>query len=225
MLLPATVLMALAGCESGSGAKQGDPFLGFQRSAMSNATAGAGAASAQMASDNAPPLPATHALTSQAALAAGTTPAPDNPRDLRIGSAPVVPASLPSGGTARGAAPGGAMLHEPEPVPETTARLTPVATTDAAVQRTAASSPVAVAPPAATGGMSFEQAQQILKQYGVTWQRLETWGDKGQWKFRCSVPNPRQPNVQRTYETTKPLPYDPLSAVRAVLNQIEQERR
>ncbi len=174
-----------------------------------------------------PPLPATHSLTSPAALASGTTPTPENPRDLRIpGGAPIVPASLPSGGTARGVAPGGGVLEAPQPVPESTSNLTPTASADPQVQRTAASSPaIAASSTAPTAALTFEQAQQILKQYGVTWQRLETVGDQGQWKLRCSVPNPANRSVHRWYETAKPLPYDPLTAVRAVIDQLQKEQR
>jgi hypothetical protein len=229
LLLPAAVVTVLAGCTGDYGFK-GDPFLGGQsanRTPLQYAPRTSGDQAAQAAAGEVPPLPATHSLTSPAALAGGTTPTPENPRDLRIpGGAAVVPASMPGGGTARGVAPGGGVLDAPQPVQENTALLTPVASTDTNFQRTAAPGPAVAAssvPPA--GALSFEQAQLLLKQHGVTWQRLETWGDKGQWKFRCSIPNPSNPSVNRWFETTKPLPSDPLTAVRAVIEQIQKEQR
>jgi hypothetical protein len=133
---------------------------------------------------------------------------------------------MPGGGTARGVAPGGGVLEAPQPVSESTSNLPPVAPAEANLQRTAASVPaIAASSASSTAALTFEQAQQILKQYGVTWQRLETWGDQGQWKFRCSIPNPSNPSVNRWFETTKPLPNDPLTAVRAVIDQLQKEQR
>jgi hypothetical protein len=230
-LLSAAVLLALAGCQGDYGTKQGDPFLGVHAPATPAPVTGAGSSTAtpaQTTSTTVPPLPGAYAATSPAALASNTTPTPDSPRSLRIGDAPVVPASLPSPGAVRGAAPGGAMLGDPQPVPEVTSRLAPVANTDPALQRTAATPPVpAAVPPAASSGgsMTFEQAQQYLRQRGVVWQRLETWGDRGQWKFQCSMPIPGSTNMNRTYVTDTPLPSDPLTAVRAVLDKIEKDQQ
>jgi hypothetical protein len=67
---------------------------------------------------------------------------------------------------------------------------------------------------------SFEQAQATLHAHGVKWQRLETWGEQ-EWKFSCSIPNRQNPYLSRTYEGRAA---DSLSAVRAVLEQIERER-
>jgi hypothetical protein len=227
-LLPAAVATALIGCTGDYGFK-GDPFLGGQAAnapQLQYTPGTSGSPSAQTAAGQVPPLPATHSLTSAAALAGGTTPTPEIPRDLRIsGGVPIVPASMPGGGTARGAAPGG-VLEAPQPVPESTSNLPSVAPTDPQFQRTAASSPaIAASSTSPTAALTFEQAQQILKQYGVTWQRLETVGDQGQWKFRCSIPNPANRSVNRWYETTRPLPYDPLTAVRAVIDQLQKEQR
>jgi hypothetical protein len=223
------MLTVLAGCTGDYGFK-GDPFLGGQAAAPAplQYTPGNSTGQAtQTASGAVPPLPATHSLTSPAALAGGTTPTPENPRDLRItGGTPIVPASMPGGGTARGVAPGGGVLEAPQPVSESTSNLPTVASAEANLQRTAASVPaIAASSASSTAALTFEQAQQILKQYGVTWQRLETWGDQGQWKFRCSIPNPTNPSVNRWFETTKPLPYDPLTAVRAVIDQLQKEQR
>jgi hypothetical protein len=70
------------------------------------------------------------------------------------------------------------------------------------------------------GVLSYEQAQAQLAAHGVTWQRLETTGDNS-WKFSCSVPNPQNKFISRTYEGQA---RDYLSAMRAVLDQIAKER-
>jgi hypothetical protein len=79
-----------------------------------------------------------------------------------------------------------------------------------------------------TGGTSapdaYAQAQEMLRAHGVTWQRLETWGEGGEWKFSCSIPNPQNPSIRRNYEFRAPGEYG-LAAIRAVLEQIERERR
>lgn len=67
---------------------------------------------------------------------------------------------------------------------------------------------------------SYEQAQALLAARGVKWQRLETWGDRGEWKFSCSIPNPHNPYISRTFEARAG---DYLSAVRAVIDQMERE--
>ena len=53
------------------------------------------------------------------------------------------------------------------------------------------------------------------------WQRLDTVGDNGGWKYSCSVPNRQNPTIRRTYEATAG---DPVAAVRAVLDQLSQEQ-
>jgi hypothetical protein len=93
-----------------------------------------------------------------------------------------------------------------------------------------APAPAAPAEPVAThnivlanGGQitSYEQAQAQLAARGVSWQRLETWGDQGDWKFSCSIPNPQNRFISRTYEAQA---HDYLSAMRAVLDQINKDR-
>ena len=66
---------------------------------------------------------------------------------------------------------------------------------------------------------TYEQAQAILAARGVSWQRLE--GDQGKWKFSCSIPNPQNRNISRTYEARDA---DHLAAIQAVLDQISKER-
>ena len=55
----------------------------------------------------------------------------------------------------------------------------------------------------------------------VVWQRLDTVSDNGGWKYSCSVPNRQNPNIRRTYEATAG---DPVAAIRAVLDQLNQEQ-
>jgi hypothetical protein len=69
---------------------------------------------------------------------------------------------------------------------------------------------------------TYEQAQAFLTARGVKWQRLETWGDSGEWKFSCSIPNPQNEFISRTYEARASTD---LAAMRAVLEQIERERQ
>ena len=213
-LLSAAALLALAGCQNGPGAKA-DPFFGTQRPQIPTAPVG------QTASTNVPPVPATHSLTSPAALAGGTTPTPNDPRELRMDTAPIVPASQQGGGAVRGVAPGPVQLGDPQPAPEaTSSNLRPIA--DSGFQRAAAPASPAAVP--VSGPMTFEQVQQALKQRGVTWQRLESLSDGAQWKFQCSLPIPGGKNLNRTYMTESPLPTDPLTAVRAVLDKIDKDQ-
>ena len=62
----------------------------------------------------------------------------------------------------------------------------------------------------------------MLRQRGATFQRLETWGDDGEWKFSCAIPNRQNPAIRRTYEARAG---DPMVAVRAVIDQIDKEQR
>src|SRR5919197_974311 len=62
--------------------------------------------------------------------------------------------------------------------------------------------PAPAAPTAGPEGATFEQLQAMLAARGVTWQRLETVGHTGQWKFTCAIPNPQMPGTRRNYEST-----------------------
>jgi hypothetical protein len=236
LLLGAVALSALAGCESDYGAKQGDPFVGIHGqpipAAPTPAASGGSTGGTQTAGGGVPPIPGTHSLNSQAALAGGTLPAPENPRsDLRMDVTPIVPTGS-TGSAARGAAPSNVQVGGPEPVPETTSRLTPIANAGGGgapqpggAVTTGAPMPAAPVPLArSASSMTFEEAQQYLKQRGVIWQRLETWGDQGQWKFRCSVPLPGTTGLNRTYETESPGAADPLTAMRTVIDKIEKDQ-
>ncbi len=69
---------------------------------------------------------------------------------------------------------------------------------------------------------TYEQAQAVLASRRVTWQRLETWGEEGEWKFSCSIPKPENPNIRRTFEARA---REPITALQAVLEQIDREQR
>ncbi|HWG46856.1 MAG TPA: hypothetical protein VN688_29100 [Gemmataceae bacterium] len=218
LMLMAAALAALAGCESGYGARQGDPFVGIRAPAMPSPAAGTGTTPASTATAAVPPLPGSVTSPALGVVAGGTTLTPENPRaDLRMPAPQVVPVSSP--GAARGLAPSSAVLGEPEPASQASSSLRPVPSVPSGgFQQTGASVPGAAA---TSSVMTFEQAQQFLKKRGVAWQRLETLGDQGQWRFRCSIPVPNQ-KINHTYETVSPFPYDPLTAIRAVISQIEQ---
>ena len=212
----ALVLLILAGCE-GNHLLQSDPFFGPQAAPKPVAPAGGGAA-AQTAGGAIPPLPGSISVPNQAALAGGTTQAPDDPRRMRIDAPPVVPVSSPAG-AARGVAPGNVQVESPIPIPDSTSNRAPVPIAQGGLQQTGAAGS-SVAPPApAAGTMTFEQAQQILNQHGVEWQRWEK--DRGQWKFQCSRPIPGRTNINTTYESKAS---DPLSAVLAAIKKIEEDQ-
>jgi len=138
-----------------------------------------------------PPIPVAGATMSNAALASG------------------VPKPLPGGADLRIAAGAtGALATSAPPVaraPETTAQ--PVS----AVRGQAGSSMRIT---------SYEQALAQLAARGVKWRRLETVGENGESQFSCSIPNPKNPFISRTYEAKAP---GDLAAIQAVLDQIEKD--
>jgi hypothetical protein len=230
-------LALLAGCESASPRGAGpDPLLGdAMPSPAGGAAPAAPAASAAPATGTAsgvPPLPATTTVTAPAALAggAGTPPAPDSGRnDMRI---PATPVSNPTPGAAGPPTPGWPQNGSPPPclapqAPEvagSTARLSPVpAAPVPPVPFTLAASSPATGSGAAGQPDGYLQLQEMLRARGVTWQRLETWGDAGEWKFRCSIPNPQNRSVGRNYEARAAGDYG-LAAIRAVIEQIDLEK-
>jgi hypothetical protein len=76
--------------------------------------------------------------------------------------------------------------------------------------------------PAASRGLTYEQALAVLKAKGASYQCLQTWGEEGEWKFSCSIPNRQNPHIRRSYEARAP---DPVLAMRLVLDKIEREGR
>ncbi|HEY7310314.1 MAG TPA: hypothetical protein VH643_13200 [Gemmataceae bacterium] len=216
--LPASalVLLILAGCE-GNHLVQNDPFLGPQAAPKPVAGAGGGAAT-QTAGGAIPPLPGSISVPNQAALAGGTTQAPDDPRRMRIEAPPVVPVSSPAG-AARGVAPGNVQVDGPVPIPDSTSNRTPVPIAQGGLQQTGAAGSSGVPPAPSAGTMTFEQAQQILNQHGVEWQRWEK--DRGQWEFQCSRPVPGQTGINTIYKCRAS---DPLSAVLAAIKKIQEDQ-
>jgi hypothetical protein len=75
----------------------------------------------------------------------------------------------------------------------------------------------------AAGGDSYAQLQAQLRDHGVTYQRLEVWGEGGEWRFFCSIPSPTNASIQRRYEAKAAGDYG-LNAIRLVLEQIDRER-
>lgn len=219
--LLAVVLIVLSGCESLGTRQQADPMLGIH--APSSPVSAPNAPTppmAQAAAERTPPLPASYTAPGPAAVAVGETATPENARDLRMAGDAVAPPVLPAGGAARGVAPG-VTVGNPEPAgTDSTSRLTPAAV--GTLQPMGAPTPP---PPGSTAAnvRTFDEAQLFLKQHGVNWQRLDM-EDDGRWKYECSIPNPTNSRMNRTYQTSRPFP-DPLSAIRAVITQIEQAPR
>lgn len=153
----------------------------------------------------APSAPAVPSST--AALASGPAKPLDN--GMRIGGDPGHPAD--SHATPPPPQAWGAVLQTPEPASGSMARAAP-------------QSPITTPPPASpahiAGSGSYEQAQEVLRNRGVTWQRLETWGDKGEWKFTCAIPNRQNPAIARNYEARANTPID---AIHAVLDKLDKE--
>jgi hypothetical protein len=71
---------------------------------------------------------------------------------------------------------------------------------------------------------AYLQLQDALKARRVTSQRLETWGDGGEWRFWCRVPRADNPNLGRVYEAKAP-GENGMAAIRAVLEQIDQDNK
>lgn len=189
--LSLSLSLGCAGANHGMGGQVNDPLLG-------NAPAAPRPAGILGAPTTASRTTPPNSLTSTAALAAGPSRSLDAATELRIHDAPP--------GPNHGAA-GGAILNRPVPFPSTVAHANPVSPSPSF----SPSSRVA----------SYEQAQALLAARGVTWQRLETWGDKGEWKFTCSVPNKQNPFISRNYEAKS---RDFLGAMQAVLEQMDKER-
>src|SRR4051794_11051240 len=145
-----------------------------------------------------PALTSPNGATSQAALAAGAVTQLDGGRDLRIGERDQV-ASWQGKTT-------GAVLGKPT-LPSDTL------------------TPPPMQPITQTGGVpaaisSVDQGLQALDQRGVKGFRLEQQRDSGLWRCTCSIPSPTNPNFKQIYDKSAA---DALSALRAVLDQIERD--
>ena len=157
-----------------------------------------------------PPLPGPTTTASTAALASVNPRPLDGSHDLRITD----PTNTPTAASGQGFGPSGTQLQQPVMGAPPTPGFAPVSR-----QGQMVTNPGAIA---GSAGLSYEEAQSRLTARGVNWQRLETWGDQGDWKFTCSIPNKQNPYISRTYEAEA---HDPLSAVRGVLDQLDHDQR
>jgi hypothetical protein len=60
----------------------------------------------------------------------------------------------------------------------------------------------------------------LLQARGVKWRRLETVGERNESQFSCSIPNPQNPYISRTYEARAATD---IAAIQAVLDQIDRD--
>jgi hypothetical protein len=67
----------------------------------------------------------------------------------------------------------------------------------------------------------FQAIQQRLQTLGATYYRLETWGQKNQFRFQCRMAVRENTHFARQFEATDP---DPVLAMRRVLEQVEKWR-
>ncbi|HZY88005.1 MAG TPA: hypothetical protein VFE78_24430 [Gemmataceae bacterium] len=203
-------LLLAAGC-AGNRGLDGDPLVGggppIARPAPSAGTATAGAGAAAPI-----PPPPTHSATSPAALAAGVPQPLPGDRDLRLGAT----ASLPGRDTdgwrnPSGGATAGARLSAPEPLADpAAARLAPTPAGGAGVALTSA--------PAAN---EYVQLQDALRARGVSWQHLEMSSETGEWKFTCTVADPKNKSLLTLHEARSRDRYG-LDAIRAAIQEIDQ---
>ena len=196
-LVTVTIALLTGGCNS-MNKKQGDPLFG-------NVKPQPGLTGA--ANNPVPPLPGPTTTASTAALASVNPRPLDGSHDLRI------PDSANPSTAAGGFVPSGTQLQQPVMGAPLTQGFAPVSRQGQNVASPGAST---------AANLSYEEAQGRLAARGVTWQRLESWGDQGDWKFTCSIPNKQNPYISRTYEAEA---HDPLSAVHGVLDQIEHDQR
>jgi hypothetical protein len=135
------------------------------------------------------------------------------PPPVPVATGTLSPAALASGGTPKpldgghdlrigDPAPAGVALNPPQPAPG--------ALTSTQVRGV----------PTGFRVTTFEQGQSLLESRGVKWQRLEQEPGTGAWTLSCTMPNPRNPKLVRTFEAQAP---SVLAAMQAVLDQIERE--
>ncbi len=208
LLAAAVGCVVLVGCESTGRRDPNDVLLGGTPPPPSpNATAGRSASATASALATAtkplPPLPPPGPSSTLASLATSNNSAAENDRTSR--PANVTP--VPDGGR-----PGGATLHGPQPVEDSGNRITPVGATGPTGGLAAAAAPTQD---------SFQQIMDQLKARGMTWNRLETTGENGWWKFSCTIADRNNPGIEQRYEASGYGEYG-LAAMRAVLEKIER---
>ncbi len=197
------ITLLSTGC-NGVHKAQGDPLFG-------NVKPQPGLTGA--AANPVPPIPGPTSTASTAALASVNPRPIDGSHDLRITDPIASPVANGTASPVASASGAGTQLQAP------VTGFMPVSR-----QPTNSSTPGADGRRGdlANGSMTYEDAQARLTARGVSWQRLETWGEQGDWKFTCSVPNRQNPYISRTYEAEA---HDPLSAVRGVLDQLDHDQR
>jgi hypothetical protein len=206
LLAAAGWLLLAAGCAGNRGA-EADPLVGggppIGRPAPAAGTATAGAAAPL-------PPPPTHSATSPAALANGVPQPLPGDRDLRI----TTPAALPGRDTdgwrnPAGPAAAGARLNAPEPINDpAAARLTPTP------------SGASVAQASAPAAAEYTQLQEALRARGVSWQHLEMSSETGEWKFTCTVTDPKNKSLLTLHEARSRDRYG-LDAIRTAIQYID----
>jgi hypothetical protein len=202
-------LLLAAGCAGNRGGDGGDPLVGGGQPIPRLApTPGGGSAGASAAAPI--PPPPTHSATSPAALAGGVPQPLPGDRDLRIGT----PAALPGRDTdgwrnPTGGATAGARLSAPESVDSAAARLTPTPTGNPGVALTSA--------PATA---EYVQLQDALRARNVSWQHLEMSSETGEWKFTCTVADPKNKSLLTLHEARSRDAYG-LAAIRAAIQDID----
>jgi hypothetical protein len=214
-LLLLCVFLVLMGCHSDNprpAAANTDPLLGPVAVGPARTAGGAGPAPGAAPAGPLPALPVPGSATSNAALAPGWNQSLDPNRELRIGDHPT------GAGNPGWRGPGDVTLNQPEPAGSLAGRaeIRPL-------PPAAAPAAPAYSPPVTARGASPEAS--LLAQVtarGARYQVLQTWGETGEWKFTCAIPNRQNPNIRRTYEARAG---DPLAAIQAVLDQIDHEQR
>jgi hypothetical protein len=148
------------------------------------------------------------------ALASGNLTPPDPNADLRI---PNAGSGLASRVQAQGGT--GIILSGPQPL-------------DDGQGRARAVTPVPV-PAVQGGGGGFVPASSTaqntaqadlearVRGAGATWTRLDSWVDKGQYKYTCRIPDRQNPQNLKVFEATAS---DPIAAMQVVLDQIQRKR-
>jgi hypothetical protein len=230
LLGPCLLALLLGGCaEFQRSPNNDDPLFNIGSKTKPPKTDGQPAASSAPVSAI-PPLPAVNPSTSPAALASLPR---SNGDDLRI---PAPQQGAPGrdswAGVPQGGPPPGAVLQPPlngsptAPVqpPANSIPPQPVSLHPPAANQ---STPVAsaLARPQAQPLSSedkFKRTQDDLAARGAIGQRLEMTTGTGEWKFSCYVPNRQNPKVHRAYEARA---RDPLSAIQAVCDKIDQEQQ
>lgn len=203
--------LAAVGCQHSppqASAPKNDPLLGNSGSvppAPAPLTSNAKGSQAAL-----PPPPTPSSPTSNAALASGKAASAtlDPANDLRINDT----AKSSSGRDAGPSSWSGTTLQKPEAIPAANARSSNSPASDMP------------APPAQMlprQGLTLDQAVAELEARGATFLRLDYSRDQQEWQINCSVPNPQNPSVSRTY-TYKAR--TSLEAVRAVLTQLDKDR-